>query len=142
MTTADLAELEKIFLDNGFGTEADIEQVKTEHGGLGLFLRGLTGLDRETAAAAFDEFQAGKNLTTNQLHFLNLLIDVIAENGIVEVGVLWNPPSVPSPRYGTTRHNLSAMRALIRSRPSSEKGGAELVWGEFSRSASASLQRP
>ncbi|WP_084530662.1 type I restriction-modification enzyme R subunit C-terminal domain-containing protein [Nocardia miyunensis] len=66
--------------------------VKTEHGGLGLFLRGLTGLDRETAAAAFDEFQAGKNLSANQLHFLNLLIDVIAENGIVDVGALWKPP--------------------------------------------------
>ncbi|NKY89782.1 DEAD/DEAH box helicase family protein [Nocardia veterana] len=92
ITTADLSELEKIFLDNGFGTEADIEQAKAEHGGLGLFLRGLTGLDRETAAAAFDEFQAGKNLTANQLHFLNLLIDVIAENGIVDVGALWKPP--------------------------------------------------
>ncbi|GAA5059063.1 hypothetical protein GCM10023318_39140 [Nocardia callitridis] len=44
-----------------------------------------------TAAAAFDRMQAGKNLGANQLHFVNLLIDVVVENGLVEVGALWKP---------------------------------------------------
>ncbi|MGY4100574.1 type I restriction-modification enzyme R subunit C-terminal domain-containing protein [Nocardia sp. R16R-3T] len=79
-------------MDSGFGTEADIEQAKAEHGDLGLFLRALTGLDREAAAAAFDHFQANKNLTASQVHYLDLLIDVIAENGLVAVGTPWKPP--------------------------------------------------
>ncbi|MCA2227554.1 DEAD/DEAH box helicase family protein [Nonomuraea aurantiaca] len=92
ITTVDLEELEQIFIVNGFGTEADIEQAKTEHDGLGVFLRSLTGLDREAASRAFDQFQAGQNLTASQLHFLRLLIDYLAKNGIMEVEALYESP--------------------------------------------------
>ncbi|MVU82306.1 DUF4145 domain-containing protein [Nocardia sp. ET3-3] len=118
ITTADLTELEKIFLDNGFGTDADIEHAKSEHGGLGLFLRSLTGLDREAAAEAFDQFQAGKNLTANQLHFLDLLIDVIAQNGLVEVKALWKPPFLSLAPKGPedlfTEDEVNGMVAVLR----------------------------
>ncbi|WP_370023120.1 type I restriction-modification enzyme R subunit C-terminal domain-containing protein [Planotetraspora sp. GP83] len=76
------------FITNGFGTEDDIERAKNEHGGLGVFLRSLTGLDREAAAKAFDHFQAGKDLTANQLHFVKYLIDFLAKNGLVGRGAL------------------------------------------------------
>jgi type I restriction enzyme, R subunit len=92
ITTIDLDELERIFLDSGLGTAEDIEQARARHDGLGLFLRSLTGLDREAAARAFDRFQAGRTLTANQLHFLNMLIDVLARRGLVDVGQLYDPP--------------------------------------------------
>ena len=50
VTAADLDELATIFTEPGFGTREDVEQVTAEHGGLGLFLRSLTGLDYEAAA--------------------------------------------------------------------------------------------
>ncbi|WP_182873848.1 DEAD/DEAH box helicase family protein [Microbispora sp. H10670] len=92
ITSADLDQLELIFLRNGFGTADDIERAKSEHGGLGLFLRSLTGLDREAAAKAFDQFQLGKNLTASQLHFVSLVIDFLAKNGFMEVDVLYESP--------------------------------------------------
>jgi type I restriction enzyme R subunit len=118
ITSADLAELEQVFLDNGFGTEADIEQAKTEHGGLGLFLRSLTGLDREAASEAFDQFQAGKNLTASQLHFLNLPIDVIAANGLIDVGALWQPPfrslAPTGPEHLFSGDEVDSMVAIVK----------------------------
>ncbi|MGW0007337.1 DEAD/DEAH box helicase family protein [Nocardia grenadensis] len=92
ITSTDLAELQQIFLDNGFGTVEDIEHAATSHGGLGLFLRSLSGLDATAATAAFDEFHTGRTLTANQLHFLKLLIDYITKNGVIEVGALYEPP--------------------------------------------------
>ncbi|WP_242625456.1 type I restriction-modification enzyme R subunit C-terminal domain-containing protein [Protofrankia symbiont of Coriaria myrtifolia] len=92
ITTTDLDELEQVFLDSGLGTTEDIEQAKARHEGLGLFLRSLTGLDREAAARAFDQFQTGRTLTANQLHFLKMLIDILARRGLVDVGQLYDPP--------------------------------------------------
>jgi type I restriction enzyme R subunit len=92
ITATDLSELEQVFLESAFGTEAEVERAKTEHGGLGLFVRSLTGLDREAATAAFDHFQSGKTLSASQLDFLQLLIDFLARNGTVEAAHLYDSP--------------------------------------------------
>ena len=92
ITTFDLEELKRIFLDLGFGTESDVELVTEEHHGFGLFLRSITGLQREAAKAAFDDFQAGKVLTPDQHDFIVLVIDSLTKNGIVEVGDLYEQP--------------------------------------------------
>jgi type I restriction enzyme R subunit len=92
ITTTDLRTLEGVFIDAAFGSPVDIEIVSTEHQGFGLFLRSLTGLDREAASKAFDQFQAMKTLSASQLHFLGLLIDFLARNGTVEVGRLYESP--------------------------------------------------
>ena len=67
------------------------ELVATEHDGLGLYVRSLTGLDREAASAALDRFQRGANLSASQPHFLNMLTDVLAKNGVVDIGQLYEP---------------------------------------------------
>jgi type I restriction enzyme R subunit len=92
ITSANLGELKNIFLDLGFGTDADIELVTEEYLGFGLFLRRITGLQREAAVAAFDDFQAGKMLTPAEHDFIGLIIDSLAKNGIVEVGDLYEQP--------------------------------------------------
>ncbi|PPJ35218.1 restriction endonuclease subunit R [Nocardia nova] len=92
ITSTDLSELEQIFIDSGFGTAEDIEHAASTYGGLGLFLRTLTGLDTTAATAAFEEFHAGRTLSANQLHFLKLLITYITKNGVIEVGALYEPP--------------------------------------------------
>ncbi|MGH3390172.1 MAG: type I restriction-modification enzyme R subunit C-terminal domain-containing protein [Actinomadura sp.] len=100
ITTSDLEELKHIFLDLGFGTEADIELVTEEHQGFGLFLRSITGLQREAAVAAFDDFQAGKTLSPAEHDFLDLIIDSLAKNGIVEVGHLYEQPFTSRAPHG------------------------------------------
>ena len=92
ITTLDLHTLEEVFIASGFGTEDDIAAVVAVHEGFGLFLRSLTGLDREAASAALDAFKAGKNLTASQLDFLNLLTDVIARRGLVNPADLYEAP--------------------------------------------------
>jgi type I restriction enzyme R subunit len=92
ITATDLAELEKVFVEAGIGTEADIDHARTESGGMGLFLRSLTGLDRADAAHAFSSFQAGKTLTSPQLRFVNQVIDYLARNGTIEVEALYESP--------------------------------------------------
>jgi type I restriction enzyme, R subunit len=97
ITATDLSVLEQVFLDAAIGSEADIDDAARRSGGFGLFLRSLTGLDREAAAAALSEFHGsgfpeGVQLTANQLDFLNLVIDSLAHNGTIEVGALYEPP--------------------------------------------------
>jgi type I restriction enzyme, R subunit len=92
LTATDLAELEKIFVENNVGSSADIENAKTESGGLGLFVRSLVGLDREAAKSAFADFLTGKNLSGNQIEFVNEIIDHLTEHGVVNVAALYESP--------------------------------------------------
>jgi hypothetical protein len=49
-------------------------------------------LDREAANDAFGQFLAGKTFNAHQLHFLNLLVDVLAKNGTIDVARLYELP--------------------------------------------------
>lgn len=92
ITSADLDELKNIFLDLGFGTEADIDRTAEEHEGFGLFLRSITGLSREAAVRAFSEFQQGRTLSPAEYTFIDLLIDSLTKNGYLDVGELYEQP--------------------------------------------------
>ena len=89
---ADLAELKSIFLDLGFGTEADIDQTAEEHEGFGLFLRAITGLSREAAVQAFSEFQRGRTLSPAEYAFVELVIESLTQNGYLDVSELYESP--------------------------------------------------
>ncbi|HEV7975069.1 type I restriction-modification enzyme R subunit C-terminal domain-containing protein, partial [Amycolatopsis sp.] len=90
ITATDLDELERIFVESGIGTKAEISRAKEDAGGLGLFLRALVGLDRHAAASAFEKFQAGKTFTSAQLRFIKELIDYLAYNGTFDVAMLYD----------------------------------------------------
>jgi type I restriction enzyme R subunit len=93
ITQTDLSELERILIEQGIGSEADIEQAKAQsEGEFGLFLRGIRGLDRAAVVEALAEFQAGQALTGNQLHFVNLVTEYLARNGVIPIEALYEPP--------------------------------------------------
>jgi type I restriction enzyme, R subunit len=92
VTTAELHELSALFVEAEFGTAEDIDQVTAEHGGFGLFLRSMTGLNYEAAAVAVDVFWAGRTLTPQQQDYLELLIEVLAKNGSAIVDELYEAP--------------------------------------------------
>jgi len=90
LTLTDLAELERVFLSAG--TQPDeIEKLKQE-GGLGLFVRSLVGLDREAAKRALDGFTLERNLSANQIHFVNMIIDYLTERGTIDPRILYESP--------------------------------------------------
>ncbi|UEM19898.1 hypothetical protein JL100_022870 [Skermanella mucosa] len=67
-----------------------------DRGGGGALGRGVRhGRDlgeepgREAGKRAFAEFEAGRNLTANQIEFLGMVIDHLTERGTVEPGALY-----------------------------------------------------
>jgi type I restriction enzyme R subunit len=92
LTATDLAELERMLLENGVGATEDIERAKSESQGLGLFVRSLVGMDREAAKQALGRFLTGKSLSGNQQEFVNLIVDHLTEHGVVEPRRLYESP--------------------------------------------------
>jgi len=78
--------------DAGVGEAADLERAAEQAKGLGLFVRGLVGLDRDAATDALSQFIAGRTLTANQLDFINLIITYLTEHGVMDVARLYESP--------------------------------------------------
>jgi len=92
LTTSDLETLELMVAGSGIGDEELLRGAAQEAQGLGLFIRGLVGLDRGAAKEAFADFLAGRQLNSNQIEFVNLIIDSLAEHGVVEAARLYESP--------------------------------------------------
>lgn len=91
LTPQDLAELERIMVEEAGASDGDLAEARGE-GGLGLFVRSLVGLERDAAKDAFAEFIAGKNLNGNQIEFINLIIDHLTERGAMDPRRLYESP--------------------------------------------------
>jgi type I restriction enzyme R subunit len=121
LTREDLAALEEIFSSEGT-TPEEIEVVKKEDNGLGLFVRSLVGLDREAAKAALSAFTQGKNLTANQIEFTNLIINHLSSRGWIELAKLYSSPFTDIHPHGidglfdeaSTLALISALHAVRR----------------------------
>jgi type I restriction enzyme R subunit len=91
LTSSDVAELERLFLEAGLADSKEIESARAD-GGLGLFVRSLVGLDRKAATTAFSDFLVRRTLTGNQLEFVNMLIEHLTAQGVVDPGLLYESP--------------------------------------------------
>jgi type I restriction enzyme, R subunit len=91
LTKKDLDALETILVEAGAIPPAYLKKVRNGSG-LGLFVRSLVGMDREAAKRAFDGFLAGKTLTANQIHFVNLIIDYLTQSGWMKAAQLYETP--------------------------------------------------
>src|SRR5439155_26848847 len=92
LTTADLSELERMLAESGVGTQGDISRAKEVSKGLGLFVRSLVGLDREAAKEALAGFMLGKPVASDQIEFLNLIVNHLIEHGVIEASLLYESP--------------------------------------------------
>ncbi len=90
LTQSDLEELERMFIDEGVSDVEKLDELRAD-GGLGLFLRSLTGLDRPSAKAAFSKLTSS-DLSSSQLEFVNLIIDHLCESGIVDPRRFYESP--------------------------------------------------
>ena len=91
LTPTDLNELEKMLLDAG-GTPSLIAEARTQCQGLGLFVRGLVGLDHEAAMQAFSAFINGTTATPPQIEFIHLVVQELTRNGVMEPERLFQSP--------------------------------------------------
>jgi type I restriction enzyme R subunit len=92
LTRTDLGELERMLLESGVGAASDLERAVEQSQGLGLFVRSLVGLDREAAKEAFAGFLESRNLSANQIDFVNLVVDHLTHHGVMGAAALYESP--------------------------------------------------
>jgi type I restriction enzyme, R subunit len=92
LTSTDLMELEKMLLDAGIGEAADIERACETSQGFGRFVRSLVGLDRAAVTNPFGEFLSAGTATAAQIEFINMVIEHLTHQGIMDPGLLYEPP--------------------------------------------------
>lgn len=92
LTTADLVELEQMLAANGIGDREAIDRARRASGGLGVFVRGLIGLDREAARAALSGAIAGEAMTADQRDFIDLVVTHLTLHGVMEAARLYASP--------------------------------------------------
>jgi type I restriction enzyme R subunit len=92
LTPDDLQALEQMLVESGAGDTAAITQAKEESNGLGLFVRSLVGLDHQAALEAFAHYLDGSKFNANQLHFINLIVGELTNNGVMAPARLYESP--------------------------------------------------
>ncbi|WP_404386503.1 DEAD/DEAH box helicase family protein [Knoellia locipacati] len=92
LTDTDLSALEQMLMASGAGAPEDIARAKEESRGLGLFIRGLVGLDKAAAMEAFSDFLADSKLDVTRIRFVELIVDQLTANGVMEASRLYEAP--------------------------------------------------
>jgi type I restriction enzyme R subunit len=89
----DIQELESLLFTVGeLGSREEFEKAFGPQPSLGKFIRSLVGLDREAAKQAFGEYLNETAYNTNQIRFVNHIIDYLTKNGTMELGLLYQQP--------------------------------------------------
>ncbi|MGF9648913.1 DEAD/DEAH box helicase family protein [Pseudarthrobacter oxydans] len=92
LTDTDLAELQRMLIESGAGSTEELEAAAAQAEGLGLFVRSLVGMDRQAALDSLSDFVGDKTLNANQLHFVDMIVQQLTENGVVDIGALYESP--------------------------------------------------
>ena len=92
ITASDLAELERIMLEQAGGNATLVEQLKSESEGLGLFVRSLIGLELDAANAAMSRFLSDASATKNQIAFVRMVVQQLTHDGAMKKIRLYQSP--------------------------------------------------
>ncbi|MBP5470371.1 MAG: DEAD/DEAH box helicase family protein [Candidatus Riflebacteria bacterium] len=91
LDSKDVEELEKI-LWSEVGTKDEYNKTQGETN-LGEFVRSIVGLDMESAKEAFADFLDESKLDSDQIYFVNQIVEYIVENGMMkDLSVLQEAP--------------------------------------------------
>jgi type I restriction enzyme R subunit len=97
LTSSDLESLEQMLFDaQEIESRERFEQVYGKDVSLKLFIRKLVGLDRNAAKQAFATYLEGGNFSANQIRFVETIIDYLTQNGVMDPGLLYEPPFTDS----------------------------------------------
>ena len=93
LTQSELESLEGLMFSEGdLGTKEDFVKEFGTDKPLTYFIRSILGFDRGAAKEAFGEFLEKGNLSADQITFINNIIDSLERNGVIDKGMLFNPP--------------------------------------------------
>jgi len=92
ITEGELGELERMLFEQGeLGTKDEFVKAYGEQP-LGKFIRGIVGLDANAAKLAFGEILGGQTLNSQQIRFMDTIINFFTVKGIIEPAMLFEPP--------------------------------------------------
>lgn len=93
ITQADLDVLDGLLLDASGMADVDTyrEQILKEKP-LGAFIRELVGLDLNAAKEAFSDFLDEGVYNTDQIQFVNQVINYLVDNGVLDMAQIFEPP--------------------------------------------------
>jgi type I restriction enzyme R subunit len=97
LTESDLESLEQMLFGAAeIESRERFEEVYGKDLSLKLFIRKLVGLDRNEAKQAFATYLESGNFSANQIHFAENIIDYLTQNGVMDPGLLYEPPFTDS----------------------------------------------
>ena len=92
ITQSELAELERMLFQQGsIGTKAEFTRAYGELP-LGRFVRSIVGLDANAAKQAFGDVLVNQTLNSQQIKFMDTIINFLTVKGIIEPSMLFEPP--------------------------------------------------
>ncbi|MDO8730989.1 MAG: DEAD/DEAH box helicase family protein [Actinomycetota bacterium] len=118
LTAEDLSALEEMLVTAGVAQPAEVTWASQQEGGLGLFIRSLVGLDRQAATEAFAKYLDGSLYTATQIHFINLIVEELTNNGVMSVDRLFESPftdhAPTGPDYVFPSSDVSAILGTLQ----------------------------
>lgn len=92
ITDPELQELEKMLFEQGaMGTKEEFIKAYGEQP-IGRFIREILGLDIKAAKLAFGEILSRQTLNSQQIRFMDTLINFFSVKGVINADMLFNPP--------------------------------------------------
>ena len=93
LTESDLESIEEMLFNSPeIESRERFEEVYGKNINLKLFIRKLVGLERSAAKQTFSRYLQGTNLTASQIRFIETIIDHLTQNGVMDVGLLYETP--------------------------------------------------
>lgn len=93
LTDKDLETLEEFLLDSDPSISPDeFHELVGENLKVVEFVRSVSGLDREAVVEEFGQFLQDNRLTSNQIQFIEQMIEFYTEKGHLDVANLYDPP--------------------------------------------------
>lgn len=93
LTQTDLEELERfVYGAEVVGGREAFEQHYGSDRPLTVFIRSLVGLDRNAAKEAFAQFLDANRYSSQQIRFVEMVIDRLTQQGVMDPGLLYEPP--------------------------------------------------
>lgn len=92
LTELDIEQLEKILFENSdIGSREQLQTIQ-EGKGLGEFIRSIIGVERAEIEKVFSEYLDNNKFNSNQIRFVETIIDYIKCNGTMDTGKLFEQP--------------------------------------------------
>lgn len=92
ITKSELGDLEHMLFDQGeMGTREEFVKAFGEQP-LGKFIRGIVGLETNAAKLAFGEILSGQTLNSQQIRFMDTIINFFTVKGVIEPAMLFEAP--------------------------------------------------